>query len=271
MKKYPFQKLLIYFIVNAKFDRVVFARLLEKYLPSVQFNHDDPFTYISNILNQENIPKSILTGNATLDTLKLFYQQYKLSDLNAIIKNEDFQDLVFDSDVRKKLEGMSLSPVFRDVDILREFNTINTLYIETYLDCFSDYKELISKRNFIEMYIGDKRERNLYLRILENTSKYYLRVILDIKMPDLSPNEVINNALHAITLKVQNALLAEDDLALERWLKLQVSVSNNLHKLGANNKTDLDNLMEALQAEPIFDDPILYTKEKLEEKFVSQQ
>lgn len=271
MKKYPFQKLLIYLIVISCFDRRKFAKLLNKYLPSIVFRSEDPFDFINTLLQNSPIPKPILTGTYNSEAFNIFLKQQKLVNLHAIFDKSDFLDLIFDSDSVRKLQAMSLSDVFNILDIHNEFSGFNTLYLDTFLDCYASWGEIPNKHTFISTYIGDKQEQNLFLRILENTSRKYLKLILNIKISDASPLELMNNALNVVSMKMQDALISEDNAALERWLKLQCSISERLHKLGAGNKSDLDDLVEALRAVPTWEDPKIYSRQELEDKFIANQ
>ena len=271
MKKYPFQKLLIYLLVREKYDKRKFGKLLDEYLPSLTLDHKTVFNFIYSLIENSSVPKSIISGDYNSDAFNIFLKQQKLVNLHAAIDQPGFQEIIFDTDITRKINGMALSPVFKLIDIYHEFNTYNNIFIDTYLDCFAAYDELESKQNFIRTYVTDKNERNLFLRICENSSRQYLKLILCIKIQDASPMELINDALNICKLKAQTALLAEDDAELERWLKLQVVIAEKLHKAGAGNKSDLDDLIEKLKAVPEYQDPVIYTKEQLEEKFISNQ
>lgn len=264
MNKYPFQKLLVYFIVIAKHDRVAFGNLVESYLPSIRFDHESPFEFIQSYLGKFVVPKCILNGTYRSIDLNAFCKHHNLLDLHSVFNNEEFQDFLFDTDKRRKLDGMALSSVFRKIDILREFGNINPLFIEVYLSCFADYTGIPSKNSFINNYIGDVNEKNLYNLVVSNTSRNHLRVILGIKLSDVSPQELVTEALNMIKLKAQTALLSGDDVALERWLKLQLTVSDKLQKLGAGNRDDMSEFLSCLKAEPDFADPVIYTKEQLD-------
>ena len=272
MKKYPFQKLLIYLIVKAQFDRRKFAQSVEVYLPSIIFQSEEHFDFIKSLLsNCAGIPRSILNGNYTQENFNIFLKQQRLMHLDAALAQEDFQKIIYDSDICTKLHAMSFSPVFNALDIHNEFSNFSTLHIDIYLDCFASYVDIPNKRNYISTYIGDVQERNLFLRVLEHSSRKYLKLILNIKLLDTSPLDLINHALNVVNTKVQEALLSEDDVSLEKWLKMQVTISEKIHKMGAGSKSDLDELIEKLKAVPQFDDPIIYTKEQLEDKFSSNQ
>ena len=268
--KYPFLKLLIYFAALSKVDRKGFEQYLEEYLPSINFENEDPFIYIQRYLESKPIPKPILTGKYTPQVLNIFLKQQGLLTLHTVFNTPEFHEIIYDSDIRRKLDGMILSSIFRKNDILLEFNKYNPIHIDTYMDCFSNYKELENKRSFIANYIGDKNERNLFERILDNTSRQYLKMVLGIKLPDASPLDIINNNLHVANLKMQTALLAEDDIALDKWMKLSTTIAEKLHKVGAGQKRDIDELLDALKADPVYEDPKIYSMDELEEKYKDQ-
>ena len=258
-------------MVVCKFDEKKFVEALELYLPSIQFNDESPFVYINKLVSNGIVPRSILLGNYKQKDLELFCKQYFLMDLHAIIEDPDFQELIFDTDTRRKIDGMALSSVFRKIDIVREFMNINPLFIEVYLDCFSDYKSINSKSSFVENYIGDEDEKNMYRLVLKNTSRNYLQVVLNVKTKEVAPQTLITEALNVVALKMRSALLANDDLAIERWTKLQVSISEKLIKMGAGNKSDIDKFLDHLRAEPTFQDPVIYKKEDLDNLVIEKQ
>jgi hypothetical protein len=269
--KYPFQKLLYYFAAISKCDKKAFGSLLKLYLPSIQFNHEDPFDYIKSELSKEQIPRSILVGAHTDSDLRYFLAKFNLVTLHAIFQNDDFQDILFDTDLRRKIDGMNLSPIFRKSDIMRECNSYNMIYIQNYNECFANYEQILYKESYIENYIGDDSEKQLLKQVLKNTSKNKLKVLLGITLSDVAPKKVIDNALQIISIKVNDALLAEDDRSLNNWLKFQVQVSEKLIRLGAGSKSDLDSLIDTLNVKIDFDEPVIYTKEQLESKYEEMQ
>jgi hypothetical protein len=269
--KYPFQKLLYYFAAISKCDKGTFGDLLEMYLPSVQFNFEDPFEYIKSELVKEPIPKGILLGSYTDSDFRYFLSKFNLTGLHSVFNDDNFQDILFDTDTRRKIDGMCLSSVFRKSDIMREFNNYNIIYIDSYTECISNYKQILYKESFIDNYIGDVNEKNLLKQVLKNTSRNKLKVLLGITISDIVPKKLIDNALQIISIKVNDALLAEDNVQLNNWLKFQVNVSEKLIKLGAGSKTDLDTLIDTLNAKIDFDEPVIYTKEQLESQFIETQ
>jgi hypothetical protein len=241
------------------------------YLPSIQFNNEDPLEYIKSELSKEPIPKGILLGSYTDSDFRCFLSKFNLIGLHSVFNDDNFQDLLFDTDARRKLDGMSLSSVFRKLDIIKEFINYNTIYIDSYTECISNYKQVLYKESFIENYIGDINEKNLLRQVLRNTSRNKLKVFLDITISDEPPQKSITNALQIIKIKVNEAMNAEDDIKLNNWLKFQVSVSEKLVRMGAGSKSDKDDLIDILNKKIDFEEPILYTKEQIEEQYIQAQ
>lgn len=266
MIKFPFHKLLLYLLAISKFDRPEFASLLNSYLPSVKFEFEDPFDYAEKHIKAIPIPACVYAGVDDINGWHIYSNRFKLTDLHAAFNKEQFEDIVFDTDIRRKIDAMSLSSTFRKVDIVREFSNIDAQYLGVYIDSFADFSKLENKNTYVARYVGDASEQKLLKKILETTSRSHLKVILGIKS-NLNPKDIIEEALDSANLKSKLALLDDDDEKLEKWLKLKVGFAEKLLKMGAGNKTDLDNLLEALNAEPDFSDPIIYTKEQLEIKF----
>lgn len=241
--------------------------MLEEYLSGYVFNNEDPYIFIQDYLESRIIPKSILTGNATVEVIRIFLKQQYLMNLHTVFDNEDFCNILYDSDLRCKIDGMALTPIFRKNDIITEFSKINPICIEAYLDCFANWKEVPNKSVFVSSYVGDKYQRKLYENILKNNSRKYLKMVLDVKLPDVSPLEVINHSLQIANFKMQTALLEDNSNELDRWMKLSVIISEKLQRIGAGSKRDIDELLEILRAEPVYEEPKIYTKEELENKY----
>lgn len=241
------------------------------YLPSVQFNNEDPFDYIKSELSKEPIPKGILIGSYTDSDFRCFLSKFNLMGLHSVFNDDNFQDLMFDTDVRLKIDGMCLSSVFRKLDIVKEFNNYNTIYIDSYTECIANYKQVQYKESFIENYIGDNNEKNLLKQVLKNTSRNKLKVFLGVTISDEAPQKLIANAVQIIKIKVNEAMNAEDDVKLNNWLKFQVSVSEKLVRMGAGSKTDKEDLIDTLNKKIDFEEPIIYTKEQIEEQYLQAQ
>lgn len=247
--------------------------MLDTYLPSIQFNNVDinPFDYIREKIVNSPVPVPIIKGTYSPDVLNIYCKQKGIFDLHLCFENPDFQDIMFDSDLRRKLDGMSLSSVFRKTDIVREFPDKNVLMLNTYLDCFANFKDIQYKNVFVNNYYGDYNEQRLMRKVLDNTSRQYLKVLLGLKLVDISPKDQIENAINIVNLKLQEAFLTDNNADIDKWIKLQVSISEKLHKMGSGNRSALDDLKDVLQAEKDFDEPIIYTKEQLEEEYQNNQ
>ena len=241
--------------------------MIDDYLPGVVFNNEDPYLFIQDFLESQIIPRSILSGKASFDIRNIFLKQQRLVTLHSVFDKEDFCNILYDSDLRCKLDGMALTPIFRKIDIITEFEKYNPICIEAYLDCFANWKEVVNKNSFICNYIGDKHQRKLYENILKNNSRQYLRMALNIKLPDVSPLDIINHSLHIANFKMQNALLEDNSQELDRWIKLSVMISEKLQRIGAGSKRDVDELIEILQTEAIYEEPKIYSREELESKY----
>lgn len=266
MINYPFHKLLFYLLVIAKFRRVEYASLLNTYLPSIKFDFEDPFEYIQKIVKEIPLPAGVYSNKEDPSSLIIYLSRFKLRELHTVFNQEQFEDIIFDTDLRRKIDAMALSPSFRKIDIIREFPSINHEYIEIYLDCFANFDQIDSRNIYVSKYIGDPSERSLLIKVLTTTSRIHLKTILGIRT-NLDPKTIIEKSLSVMDMKSDLALINEDDDKLERWTKLRISIAEKLIKMGAGSKTDLDNLMEALKAEPDFKDPVIYTKEDLENEF----
>lgn len=261
----------MYLSTLAKFDSLKFAELRELYLPSIKFDFEDPLQYISQELFKKGVPATILNGTYDKQTFKLFLRQNDLNTLHLSFENQEFLDLVFDSDLRRKIDGMALSPVFRRIDIINEFQTISPILLDLYLDCFAQFKQINSLRVYVNTYIGDKIEMDLFDRIIQTTSRQFIRVLLDLKVSENNPKQNIERACNIINYKLQEALLTNDSNQIEKWIKLSTAVSEKLHRLGSGTKSDLQELLNLLQQDKDFEEPHIYTREELDSLPPSQE
>lgn len=264
MNRYPFEKLLTYLVVISKFDGLKFAENRELYLPAIIFNNEDPFVYLCNELEKKTIPVTVKNGTCDKPTLKLYLKQLGLTTLHLSFETEPFLDLVFDFDLRTKVDGMALSPVFRRIDILNEFINVPPGTLDLYLDCFSNYKSVYNIPSFIKNYIGDTQIQSLFTRLISTTSRQFSKVLLDIKVAENAPKQNIERASNIINYKLQDALVNDDNVAIEKWIKLSAMISEKLHKLGAGNRSDIHELLDLLTQDKDFEEPHIYTIEELE-------
>lgn len=272
MINYPFHKLVIYLWLTLKCEREKFAKSIASYLPSISINPDELSNYAKKYLSTQPLPYGIFSNAQDVSTLNIALKQQKIFNLHMMLNNSDFLDIVYDSDIRRKIDAMSICPLFRREEIYREFPNIQPMLIDTYVECFCDYDKLKSKISYVNNYIGDEEEKILLTKVLENSSKKFLRLIIGLKAPDASPLELISRALNIATSKVETALMKDDDAKLEKYIRMQVSISEKLHKLGAGNKTDLEVLLESLRSiKPEYEDPHIYSKDELNDKFEKEK
>lgn len=250
----------------SKFDRVEFANLVDSYLPGIKFDFEDPYDYTETFIKATPIPSSVFAGVDDIEAWRIYASKFQLLDLHAAFNKEEFEDIIFDTDIRRKINAMSLSNSFRKNDIIREFASIDAKYIGVYLDSFADFSKIENLNSYVAKYISDVSDLNLFKKMLTVTSRMHLKALLGIKV-STDPKAIIEKSLNVIDIKADLALVDDDDDKLKDWVKLRINIAEKLLKMGAGNKTDLDNLLEALSAEPNFEDPVIYTKEQLEIKF----
>ena len=263
MTKFPFQKLLVYIAVISRFDSQKFAELREQYLPSIKFDHIDPLYYVQLELNKVVVPATILNGKYDKQTFNLFLKQQNLVTLNLSWENSEFLVLVFDSDLRAKIDGMAMSPVFRRIDIIKEFPTISPSIIDTYLDCFAQYSKLDSINEYVEFFIGDTDLQSCYKQVLSTSSRQYGKVLLKLTSSEVIPQNVYKQAASLTNMMLSKALNSKDTKEMKDWLKLGLSVADRVHRIGAGTRGDINDLLETLQQEKDFDEPHQFTVEEL--------
>lgn len=261
---YPFKKFLLYALVINKGVRRDFCKMIDSYLPSVIFNYEDIYDVTFAALNQMVVPRKVLLFNYNIYELQKFLKDNELTELHASFYCDEFVDFVFDSDLRRKVDGMRLNPVFREIDIYREFQEMNQIILKIYLNCFADFSNIEKKDIYVNKYIFDVDEKNLFNQVIKNTSKNFLKTILGLSVDDLSPKEEIKHCLNIIKLKLNTAILEDDLNAIERLTKLKVSISEKLIKIDAGSKSDLEDLKTLLKTEQQYENPKVFTKEELD-------
>jgi hypothetical protein len=247
----------------SKFDRRRFTDSLELYLPTNIFE-EKLYDEIKDFIIQIPIPACIKLDSTDSSSMRLFCSIFKLINLNSCFSNPDFEELIYDTDQRRKIDAMMISSVFRPIDVVREFPHINQLIIETYIDCVANFKQASSKHTYVAKYLGDELEQKLFTKILSISSRQHLKVLLGLKCITMNPTEVLEKSLNIANLKTDIALMNDDDSELEKWIKLRVIIAERLHRMGAGTQSDLDRLIEALRVEPIYQDPVIYRKEDLD-------
>jgi hypothetical protein len=251
---------LLYLIGLNGFDRQKFAADLENFLPFACFE-DNIFDEVKGWTELKPTPRDI---KADPSLFRIYCSIFKLSDLHSVFMQEEFQNLIYDFDMRKQIDGMSLSHVFRPIEIMREFSSINQIVLGVYLDCFANFKEIKNKERYINLHVCDESDQKRFLKILQTTSRNTLRVLLGLRINAPTPMEIIEKAYGIVNSKTDDAFISDNDVALEKWLKMQLAVADKMHNMGAGNQSDLDRLVAVLNAKPTFEDPIIYTKDMLD-------
>ena len=242
------------------------------FLPSIAVNPDELFNYAASYISKQPLPRDLSVIDIDKSNLNIVLKQQRIINLHMAFSSSEFLDIIYDSDIRRKIDAMSISPLFRREEIYREFPNIQTMLIDTYIECFANFDYLKSKTSYVNRYIGDEEEKMLLIKVLETSSKKYLKLIIGLKGLETSPLELINRALNITTAKVETALIKNEDDKLDKYLRMQVMISEKLHKLGAGSKSDLEVLLETLrQVKPDYEDPRIYSKKELDEEFASKK
>jgi len=267
--KYPFHKLLLYLATLSKFDRYRFSEKLDLYLPSIIFDVH-PIEYVQEHLKEKLVPTCVYAGSADPSAMRLYCQINHLGPLHGVFNTAEFEDLIYDLELRRKIDAMILSPAFRTADIMREFPKTDKVCLDVYTDCVANFASVSNKHAYLAC-VGDERERKLLTKMMTVTSRETLRLVLGLKCADMNPVEIMNKSLTIAALKTDDALLNDDNQGLERWVKLQASLAERMHGMGVGTRTDLDELLTALKVEPVYCDPVIYTKEQLEGMYQERQ
>lgn len=283
MRKIPFGKALLYIAVvrcRINFEQpslVEFIRVLNEFFPFICL--DSPFNYVNDYLNSlHNIPTSIVTGTYNKNALNKFLKESCLADLHDIFDKENFQDLLYDVDLRKKIDGMCISG-FRngeiELEIKQNIQDIEPVFVKTYINCFANFYDMdfFEKRNFIINSFEDLNEKNMLLKCVENKSRDMIRMILGVRTKTYSPVELINRSAQIVVSKTQEGILENDDLKLQNYLKLGIKIAETLHSFGVGNKDAAKELLDVLnkKVEDNNDIPKPMSVEDLERRFMEQQ
>ena len=227
---------------------------LNEYFPFICF--DSPFAYVQDELNRiSNIPTSVIKGNYNKNSLHRFLKESFLTNLHDLFDREQFQDLLYDVDLRRKVDGMAIAgfrPMEIELEVKQCIQDIDPVIIKTYLDCFVDYSDMgfDEKRNFIIKTFEEPIEQNLMLKCLQNKSKDMVRMFLGVNARIMNPIELINKTAQIITLKTQEGLLENDEVKIQNYLKLSIKVADVLQKFGAGNEDAAKQLLAALTKKP---------------------
>jgi hypothetical protein len=260
VRKLPFRKALIYFaVVRCRIDfeqpsLLSFMQALNEYFPFICF--DSPFAYVQDELNRiPNIPTSVIKGNYNKNSLHRFLKESSLTNLHDLIERQQFQDLMYDVDLRRKVDGMAISgfrPMEIELEIKQYIQDIDPVVIKTYLDCFADYSDMDyhAKRNFIIQSFEEPLEQKIMIKCIENKSKDMVRMFLGVNSRTMNPIELINKTAQIITLKTQEGLVENDEVKIQNYLKLSIKVADVLQKFGAGNEDAAKQLLAALSKKP---------------------
>lgn len=256
---------------------VEFLSILDEYFPAIHF--DTPISYIKERLDRiPNLPASIVTGKYNKIALTRFLKESGLMNLHDLFEKQQFQDLLYDIDLRKRIDGMSLSG-FRPLEIEQEIHEhiqdINTVFTKTYLECFSDFREFdyAEKNSFIIHSYEDKHEQLTLLRCIATKSRDTVRTLLGVCTKNYNHIELINRIAQIAVMKTEEGLIEDNDIKLQAYLKLGIKVSESLHSFGVGNKDAADALLAALAKTPEDQDklnPPQMTVTDLEALFTNQ-
>lgn len=260
MSKLPCGKALLYLaIVQCRIDfeqpsLIEFLQVLTTYFPFISL--DSPYTHVHDELDKlPNLPTSVVRGTYNKPALARFLKEAGLVTLHEVFDNPKFQDLLYDADLRMKIEGMAIAgfrPLEIELEVKQTIQDIDINMVKTYLDCFVNYRDMnfIDKRNFIHSAFEEPKERLLLIRCLETKSKDWVRTYLSLSTKTYNHIEMVNSRAHLVTLKTQEALLAGDDMKLMSLVKIGLNIADSLHKFGVGNQDAAEQLLAALSKKP---------------------
>ena len=283
MGKLPFSKAILYLAVvkcKINFEQpslVEFIDALNEYFPFVCF--DSPFTHVQNILNSiHSLPTSIIKGNYNKLSLQKFLKEADLFSLHEIFERTQFQDLIYNVDLRTKVDGMAIAgfrPHEIELEIKQYIQDVDPVIVKVYLDCFANYRGMAfdEKRNFINRSFEEPLEKKRLLQCVENKSQDKIRMLLGVSTKTYNPIELINRTAQIVTFKTNEGLIDDDDSKLQSYLKLGIKVAEVLNGFGVGNKDAAEMLLAALTKKP--EDvgivtPKPMTVEELEDVFLNQ-
>lgn len=260
MRKLPYGKALLYLaVVECKIDfeqpsLVEYLQILNEYFPFISF--DSPFTYVTECLNNlHNLPATIVKGTYNKTSLQKFLKETSLQNMHEFFTRPQFQDLLYDVDLRRKVDGMAING-FRhheiELEIKEHIPEIDPVIVKTYLDCFANYSTMNydEKRNFIIQSFEEEREKKVLLKCIEHKSRDMVRMFLGVAARTVNPIELINRSAQIVTLKTQEGLVADDEVKIQAYLKLGIKIAEVLDKFGAGNKDAAEALLSALSKKP---------------------
>jgi hypothetical protein len=260
LRKLPFGKALLYFaVVQCRIDFeqpsfIEFLQSINEYFPFL--NIDSPFTYVQDRLNTiPNIPATIMKGNYKKPALEKFIKEAGLVNLHDLIEKDQFKDLLYDTDLRRKIEGMAITgfrPIEIELEIKQRIQDIDIVTVKTYLDCFCDYStmDFIEKKNFINQTFEELSERKALLKCLDTKSRDAIRGYLSLSTKTYNHIEIVNKRAHEITLKIQEALIDGNEVQYLALSKLSLNIADALYKFGVGNDDAAKQLLDALAKKP---------------------
>ena len=215
------------------------------------------------------VPKSIVAGKYDLRTYVSFLKKADLMDLNEAWDAPAFQDFMYDSDLRRAVDILSMC-VFRQEEIMRiakdKYPELEDLQILTYLDCFCDFRGMnfVDKKNFVYNYIINPTAQQIYLRCLENRSADYIRSVLNVSLKTVDPMSLATRSAHISMMKTTQHLTSGDDQSLRNYLGINMKVASLLKELGAGNASAADELKKILDGPAPVEPAKTYTLAELE-------
>ena len=256
MLNVPFKKALLYIAIakcRIDFDQpslFEFMRYLNELFPFTCF--DSPYSLVKIEFDKlHNIPSSVAVGKYGNKSFCKFLVSSDLTNLHEVFDTPLFQDLLYDVDLRKKVEGMSIAG-FRYHEIEMEIKSvlpeIDPVAIKAYINCFSNFSDMSfdEKHQYIAHSIEDSSERKLMMKCLENKSRDAVRMFLGITSKVYTPIEIVNRAAQIIDCKTKESLIDGEDDKLNSCIKMSIRIADALHKFGSGNKNAVEDLLSAL-------------------------
>jgi hypothetical protein len=255
-----------------------FVQKLSMYFPFISI--DSPFGYVQDRLDRiSNLPATIIRGNYNKQALLKFLKETDLINLHELLPRQQFQDLLYDVDLRRKVDGMSLCG-FRhqeiELEIKQYITDIDPVVVKTYLNCFADFSNMTydEKRNFVINTFEEPAEKITYVKCLENKSRDIIRAYLGVNTRVFNPIEMINRYAQIITIKINEGLRESDEVKLQGYIKLGLRSAETLDKFGVGNKDAAELLLAALAKKPEeigLNTPKPMSVEQLEDMYLEQQ
>lgn len=249
----PFDKALIYVAVKHKLDSFIVLNELFRCFPIYVFDNP-PLSYVQKRLEEMIVPKSILSGKYDSRTLMSFWKKMELLELEEIWQDAAFEDLLYDSDLRRTIDIMAMCGL-RQTDMCvvakAKIATLTDQHIHVYVDAFASFGSMsfIEKKNFVYNYVNDPVHQRLYMKCLENRSIDYIKSVLNIATQTVDPTTLVNRAASIASIKLGEVLVNGDMREINESIKLQLRIAETLQKLGAGNQSAAEELAKILSGE----------------------